>query len=55
MLSGGYDNNFIGEVDGYVYSNVNSVMILKDDFCSSESNAVYIKEEFFDVKSVTKI
>lgn len=55
LFSGGYGNDFIVEVDGYVYSNVDSVMILKDDFCSWESNAIYIDEEVFDVKSVTKI
>ena len=54
-FSGGYGNDFIIEVDGYVSSYINEVMFLKDDFCSWEDNVIYIDEEVFDVKSVDKL
>jgi len=55
LFSGGYGKNFIIEVDGYITKYIESVVILKDDFCSWDSDVLYIDDEVFDVKSVEKI
>ena len=55
LFSGGYGKDFIVQVDGYITKYIGSVVILKDDFCSWESDVLYIDDEVFDVKSVAKI
>lgn len=55
LFSGGYGDDFIVEVEGYLIKHVDSVVILKDDFCSWDSGVLYIDEEVFGVKSVEKI
>ena len=55
LFTGGYGSDFIIEIDGYVSSYIESVIILKDDFCNWDDNVIYIDDEVFDVKSVTKI
>ena len=54
FFSGGYGTNFIIELSGSIYS-IDELVILKDDFCSYESNVLYIDGEVYDVKSVTKV
>tara|TARA_B100000427_G_scaffold139460_1_gene115998 strand:- start:441 stop:734 length:294 start_codon:yes stop_codon:yes gene_type:complete len=55
LFSGGYGSDFIVSVDGYITKYIDSVLILKDDFCSWEDSVLYIDDEVFDVKSVEKI
>jgi len=55
LFSGGYGKDFIVSVDGYVTNYIESVLILKDDFCSWDDSVLYIDDEVFDVKSVEKI
>ena len=55
LFSGGYGDDFIAEVDGYITKYIQSVVILKDDFCSWDSDVLYIDDEVLDVKSVEKI
>ena len=55
FFSGGYGNDFIIEIDGFITEYITEIMFLKDDFCSWEESVIYIDDEVFDVKSVEKI
>ena len=50
----GYGPDFIIKISGSIYS-ADAILILKDDFCSYESNVLNINGEVFDIDSVTKI
>lgn len=53
-FTGGYGPDFIIKISGSIYS-ADEILILKDDFCSYESNVIYIDGEVYDITSVTKI
>ena len=55
LFSGGYADDFIVEIEGYIPEYIDSVVFLKDEFCSWDSDVIYIDEEVFDVKSVEKV
>jgi hypothetical protein len=54
LLTGGYGGTIIVKIYCCVYSS-SSVTILKDDFCSYESSALYIDGNVTDVRDVKKV
>ena len=54
LLTGGYGGSILVKIFCCVYSS-SSLTVLKDDFCSYESSALYIDGEVVDVRDVHKI
>ncbi len=56
LFSGGYGDDFVIEIEGYVYSEtLDEIYFIKDDFCDWESDVIVIEGEVFGVKSVSRL
>lgn len=54
LLQGGYGSDIVIKTYCFIYR-TSEVTVLKDDFCSFESAALYIDGEVCDANQVTKV